>query len=241
MKSGRILTSDEAYFYRVYGYLVVDDIYPPQECDAVIKEIESHADSDFAAIMNLDRSSEAMRSIMRKWRAVTILEELQGAQVVGLMSQVLFKKVGSKYAAQAWSPHQDNSYPKAEHGAYITTNIFLEDADRENGSLYAFAGSHHEGLLDAEPTVSYREALGTSPGNVIKDPSRYLKYPKIDLSFKKGSLLVLHGNLVHGSYPNLSPTRSRPLFSVSYITKGVGFWAGISAKRESIELRPLIY
>lgn len=241
MDDGKVLRSDEIYFYRDYGYLIVDDIYRPQECDAIIAEIESHADSDFSAIMNLDRKSEAMRSIMRKWRAVTILEELQGAEVVGLMSQVLFKKVGSKYANQAWNPHQDNSYPKAEHGAYITINVFLEDADRENGSLYAYAGSHHESLLDAEPTVSYHETTGSNPGKVIKDPSRYLKYPKDDLSFKKGSMLVLHGNLVHGSYPNLSPTRSRPLFSVSYITKNIPFWSGKNAKREIIELRPLIY
>lgn len=241
MEGLKVLSSIEYAFYHHMGYVIFDGIFLPEECDAIIEEIESHADSDFSAIMNLDRKSEAMRSIMRKWRVVKILEDLQGAEVVGLMSQVLFKKRGSAYAPQAWNPHQDNAYPKAEHGAYITINIFLEDADRENGSLYAYAGSHHEGLLDARPTVSHREAPGTNPGKVIKDPSRYLQYPRVDLSFKKGSMLVLHGNLVHGSYPNFSLTRNRPLLSISYITKGVPFWSGKNAKREPIELRPLIY
>ena len=241
MKEPIVLSKVEIAFYHRFGYLSVDNIYRPEECDAINAKIESHADADFSAIMNLDRESESMRSIMRKWRVVTILEELQGHEVVGLMSQVLFKKAGSKYAMQAWNPHQDNAYPKAEHGAYITINIFLDDASRGNGSLYVYAGSHKEGLLDARPTVSFHEASGANPGKVIHDSTRYEKYPRIDLIFKKGSMLVLHGDLVHGSHPNLSPYRSRPLFSVSYISRGVPFWSGKNAKREVIELRPLIY
>ncbi len=241
MEKLKVLYEVDTAFYHRFGYLIVDNIYQPEECDAIKAEIENHADADFSAIMNLDRESESVRSIMRKWWVVTILEELQGREVVALMSQVLFKKAGSKYAMQAWNPHQDNAYPKAEHGAYITINIFLEDANRENGSLYVYAGSHKEGLLDARPTISFHEAPGANPGKVIRDSMRYGKYPRIDLIFKKGSMLVLHGDLVHGSHPNLSPTRSRPLFSVSYINKGVAFWSGKNAKREAIELRPLIY
>ena len=41
--------------------------------------------------------------------AVSILEELQEHEVVALC-QMLFKEAGSRYADQAWQPHQDNVY-----------------------------------------------------------------------------------------------------------------------------------
>ena len=41
------------------------------------------------------------------------------------MTQIIFKKAGSPYAPQAWTP-QDNSYVKNEKGLYVTTNFFLQ-------------------------------------------------------------------------------------------------------------------
>jgi ectoine hydroxylase-related dioxygenase (phytanoyl-CoA dioxygenase family) len=200
----------------------------------MLAAFERHADASFSAIMNVDRSEPAIREIMKDARCVDLLETLQGAEVVALMSQVLFKRVGTPYAAQAWNPHQDNCYPRAEHGAYITVNIFLADSDPDNGGLYVFPGSQKEGLLPAEPTPSYREIPGTNPGNTVRVPERY---PRVDLSIPKGGMIVLHGDLIHGSYPNRTTDRSRPLFSISYITKGKDFIPGNSAKRTVIPLR----
>ena len=75
-----------------------------------------------------------------------------------LMSQMLFKEVNSRYASQAWNPYQDNSYPRNEtinsanglNTQYITTNFFLEDANKENGTLYVYPGSHKLGLLEVQ-------------------------------------------------------------------------------------------
>ena len=39
---------------------------------------------------------------------------------------------GSKYASQAWTPHQDNAYPRNKNGKYITTNFFFREANIEN-------------------------------------------------------------------------------------------------------------
>lgn len=234
---GFVLDQEQVNFYNQNGYLVVEGVFSKEECAAMLREFEQHADADFSAILNLDRRVPAIRNIMRKGRIVEILEQLQKREVVGLMSQVLFKKAASKYAPQAWNPHQDNAYPQAAAGAYITINIFLEDADRENGFMYIYPGSHKEGLLRFKPTVSYREAQGTNPGNTVEVPECYTKQ---DLVVKKGDMLVLHGDVIHGSYPNLSPTRSRPLFSISYISKGELFIPGRNANRMEIPLRPLV-
>ena len=176
-----------------------------------------------------------MRNILKDQRVGEILKTLQGKEVVALMSQMLFKEANSPYASQAWNPHQDNSYPQNENKAYITTNLFLSDADLDNGCLYMFPGSHRELILPVEPTPSYREVVGTNPGNTV--PLEVLKkYQQVNLIVKKGDLLVMNGNTIHGSYPNKSKTRSRPLFSCSYISKGEFFIPGKNARRMEISL-----
>ncbi len=257
------LSEEQKDFYYKNGYLVAPRVFSNEESEAILNRLYKHANKDFAPILNPDRSeyliaqiaqdfpvdyplgervdrieeavetAKIMRKIMKDSSIVSILETLQGKEVVGLQSQILFKQAGSPYASQAWEPHQDNSYIKSE-GYYITTNLFLEDADKENGTLYFYPGSHKEGLFPIIERISYREPVGTNPGNIAQMPTN--KYEKVDVNFKKGDLLVLHGDCVHGSYPNLSKTRSRPLFSCSYITKGEDFIPGRTARRRVIPL-----
>lgn len=230
----RSLTQEEIRFYKDNGYLVVNGLFSSEECDRILEVCKARADEKFSAILNIDRELPAMREVMKEPRIVRILETLQGAEIVGLMSQILFKEAGSPYASQAWNPHQDNAYPQAKDGVYVTINLFLRDADPENGCMYIYPGSHREGTLPFEPTVSYREKAGTNPGNPCKVPPQY---KKVDLIIAKGGMLILNSNAIHGSYPNRSATRSRPLFSISYLTEGEKFIPGNTAKREVIPLR----
>ncbi len=258
-----IINKDQIKFYNQMGYIVIENVLPNNLCDDCLDQMEKHT-NDFSAIMNPDRpeflisqtsnilekkeslnektnyvslcfeTSKLMSSILKYKKAIDILEKLQKEEVVGLMSQMLFKKAGSKYSTQAWTPHQDNAYPRNKNGKYITTNFFLRDADKENGTLYVYEESHKSGLFDSEERVSYREKAGTNPGNTISE--KILKnYNKKIVNFKKGSLLVLNGNVIHGSLPNNSK-RDRPLFSCSYISKGENFIPGKNAQRKVIPL-----
>ncbi len=257
------LSKEQKDSYYKNGYLVVQAVFSGEESDTILDRLYRHGNKDFVAILNPDRpeyliaqiaqdfpvnyslgervnsieeaveTAKIMRGVMKDSNIVSILETLQGKEVVGLQSQILFKQAGSPYASQAWEPHQDNSYIKSK-GHYITTNLFLQDADKENGTLYFYPGSHKEGLFPAEERKSYREPAGTNPGNITQ--MQLDKYEKVDENFKKGDLLVLHGDCVHGSYPNVSKTRSRPLFSCSYITKGEEFVPGATARRKVIPL-----
>tara|TARA_B100001248_G_scaffold262596_1_gene259865 strand:- start:1886 stop:2704 length:819 start_codon:yes stop_codon:yes gene_type:complete len=266
-----MITKEQNIFYRENGYLIVENVLPENECDNYLSQIKKHANSDFAAIMNPDRfdflvaqslenivtglslsdrvehveecrkTAQATFEIMANKTAVSILEELQNTKIVGLMSQMLFKEANTRYASQAWNPHQDNIYPQnnsiLKNGfttQYLTTNFFLNDANKDNGSLYIYPGSHKKGLFNAEVRTSYRENKDSNPGNKI--PEKYLKqFEKVDCSFNKGDLLVLNGNCIHGSYANNSNI-SRPLLSVSYISDSESFIPGKNAKRKVISL-----
>ena len=226
------LTSEQIHFYEDNGYLVVQELLSSQECDRLMTIFEEYADDEWAAILNLDRKEPEIRNLMKNTGIVSRVEQLQETEVVGLMTQMLFKKAGSRYATQAWHPHQDNSYPQSEVGAYITTNIFFEAADPENGGMYIYPGSHKEGPLPFRWLRSYREDAGDNPGNVCDVPDQY---EKVDLKISKGDMLVLNGCVIHGSYPNHA-TRSRPLCQLIYIKRGADFVPGKNANRTSIPL-----
>ncbi len=268
----KMISNEKIEFYKENGYVIFNNVLDNDTCNKYLAQIKKHANKDFGAIMNPDRfdflvaqsfehvsndlslsdrvdhieecrqTSKMTYDIMADKNAVNILETLQQTEVVGLMSQMLFKEAETRYAKQSWHPHQDNIYPRnntiLKNGfttQYLTTNFFLEDSNLENGTLYIYAGSHKHGLFDAESNISYREKGDQNPGNKISDEI-LAKFSKNDCEFKKGDLLVLNGNCIHGSYPNNSK-KSRPLLSVSYISKGEKFISGNNAKRMVINLK----
>lgn len=227
------LTEQQVEFYNLNGYLNLEKLLPEDECERVQTICEEVADEKYSAILNLDRTEIEIRELLKRRDFVSRLEQLQETEIVGLMTQILFKKPGTPYATQAWNPHQDNAYPRAEYGAYITLNVFLEDADPENGGMFIYPSSHKEGLLPFLERKSYREDIGESPGHVVTPPDQY---ERVNLYFNKGDALVLHGCVIHGSLPNKSVDRSRLLCQLVYIKQGIDFISGKNANRKVIPL-----
>mgnify|MGYP001189291530 CR=1 FL=1 len=181
--------------------------------------------------------AKRVRKLMKNKSIVLVLEDLYGEEVSALMSHILWKEPGTPYADQWWHPHQDNSYAKNPEGKYFTTNLFFHDADPSNGMLNIYPGTHKYGMLPYDPNISYHEDPGATPGNNTVFPDDYdHASKKTDLYVESGDFLIMHGDCVHGSYPNTSD-RSRNLLSASYVTKGAFFEPGISAQRKEISLR----
>ncbi|MDP3792406.1 MAG: phytanoyl-CoA dioxygenase family protein [bacterium] len=255
-----VLTSDQIKFYDENGFLVVEDVFANDECDRAVEAFDGHRrkirDEDYKGIMNLDRADywshiygpnerwvhTYVKQMLVKHPAVVIgLEILQRRNVgcvVNLQSMFLFKQAGSPYAKQVWNPHQDNAYPRARQGAYITANLVFSDQDKENGCMYIYPGSHREPLLTAEHVASFHEQPGKNPGHDVTKslPDKY-RAKKIDLPMKKGSVLFLDGHCVHGSYPNVSPNRNRPMLLIPYLTNGYRFNPGNTGKRKELPIR----
>lgn len=230
------LSTEEINRFKADGYLVIEQLFSIAECDAMMDIFRTHANKQYAAILNLDRQIEELASVMKSPRLVNVLETLQDHEIVGLLSQVIFKAAHSDYSRQAWQPHQDNSYPQCPNHCYITINIFLDDYDEENGGMFIYPGSHKEGLYPFSPTPSYREKIGHNPGNcVAQEIIDRFEPNKVNLQGKKGDTLIMIGEVVHGSYPNLSD-RSRPLYSISYANKGAPFIQGRNGNRQIMPL-----
>jgi ectoine hydroxylase-related dioxygenase (phytanoyl-CoA dioxygenase family) len=222
-------------FYHENGYIVINNLFSDAECDRIYELFCEHADGDFSAIINLDREVEELHLVMKMPKITSIVEALLDSEAYGLMTQMLFKQAGSAYANQSWAVHQDNAYHQNQNGATLTVNISCKETDVETGTLYAFPGTHNEGIIPFEPRKSFREEKGDNPGNALILPDKYAD-KKTDIIMKKGDMLILHGNCAHGSYPNISTARSRPVYSITYIKKGESFVVGKNANRKEFSL-----
>ena len=243
-------------FYDENGYVIIEKVFTDSEADMFNRYIRRHANNSFSALINPDRydslleqderpksdlmlaeveeTANLSRSIMTDKRMVDVLKRFHEKKTVALSSQFIFKEAYSDYASQAWKPHQDNFYPKSKNAAYVTLNWFLKDADKQNGTIFCYPGSHKLGLLPAENNISFREKVGDNPGSECKIPPELLDKKK-DMIIPGNSIVVLNGNCIHGSYPNNS-NRSRPWYSSCYISEGEKFVVGKSSKREEINL-----
>lgn len=205
-------------------------------------------------LREIEETSELTLSLMKDRRIVSILDQLQeqtmreygrsatglaekfiSREHLGLMSMILFKKPETQYAGQAWNVHQDNAYTKNPYGLYITAGLFLEDVDKENGPIFVYPRSHKEGILPFTSQPSYREGKGEQPGNITRIPEKY-KGTEVDVLGKKGAVMFMSGNTLHGSHSNKSQTKSRPIYTNTYIPNGEEFLPGSTASRVPIPL-----
>jgi len=231
------INDQETAKYHDQGYLVVENVMSGFECKMLRRLAESFADAERSVVLNIHTKSEVFAQVMKDPTIVNLVKKVQETDITGLNSQYLFKMGGSSYGKQSWTPHQDNSYPKARKGTYIIAHLSLEDSDPGNGGLIFWPGSQEEDILPFENNKSWKEnfdAKGIShPGQTVTVPEKYIK---TDMYLPKGSLCLMNGNLIHGSYPNLSPFRSRPQYSMAYLNKGEPFERGNTATREPFYL-----
>ena len=213
-------------FYEEQGYLLVPDVLPPDEVDAVRDEmadvaarlerrrgsleaswqgsyrrrIQGVEPESFRcdSIHDVQRHSARMTRLVTDPRIVELFAELIGPNV-----ELHHTKYHSK-PPETGAPfplHQD--YPHFPHeGRSMTVGaLFLDDASEENGCLGVVPGSHAGGAL---PIVG--------PGENYLDPDEYPLESLTPLPARRGSMLFLNYLTVHGSRPNTSKGPRRALF-----------------------------
>jgi ectoine hydroxylase-related dioxygenase (phytanoyl-CoA dioxygenase family) len=224
-----LVSDTEISIYDRDGFLIVPDVLDPETLKLLKEKAEPFAESpDYPVVLNIHRKQRIFGELMLHPIIMTAMERLQRSTIFGLTSQYLFKRAGSTYGRQSWTPHQDNAYPKAEHGAYTILHLALEDSDSENGGLEFWTGSHVEPILDYEYKHSWREKVDDDgiarPGWMIHNIPK--QYSATNVNVSAGSLCVMHGHLIHASKPNLSVDRNRPQYSMAFINHDSSYLRG---------------
>lgn len=117
----------------------------------------------------------------------------------------IFKPPGIRRAVEG---HQDASFIHVTPKPVIGLWFALEDARKSNGCLWVLPGRHDEPLRNK--FVKY------SDGRLefeFYDQEPWPSHEGLSVEVPFGSLVLLHGHLPHGSYPNTSQ-QSRHAFTL---------------------------
>lgn len=112
----------------------------------------------------------------------------------------------------AVTPHQDSTFLYTEPNTVTGMWYAVEDATEDNGCLWAVPGSHKLGSLSR----FIRNPKGDGTVFTPENPPALETKGAVSLPVPKGSLVLIHGNLVHYSLDNRSP-KSRHAFTLHVI------------------------
>ena len=135
---------------------------------------------------NLVRENNNLKKIVKK---------LVANKIVDFGSEVFLKPAINSLKAP---PHQDNYYWCLENPNALTVWIALENANKRNGAVYYYEGTHKLGLL--EHTTSNIPGLSQK----LKYPLAMKKYKKHITKLSPGDCIFHHSLTVHGSEINKS-------------------------------------
>ena len=207
------------------GFLVLPNRFTPDEVDLMRSRLavlctENHsgniierASGQVRTAMGLHLRDDVYARVARHPRLVE-----PALQVLGEDAYIQQVKVNVKaaFSGEIWQWHYDFATHHEEDGVpeprALNLHIFLDDVTEFNGPLYFVPGSHkagdHGATLDTQ-TTSYPLWVCN------EDRVRKLVEDRGIVSAKgpKGTMLIFHDTLVHGSPNNMSPW-DRAIFSV---------------------------
>lgn len=118
-------------------------------------------------------------------------------------------------------PHQDSTFLYTSPMNLVGFWIALEDADLENGCMWFAPGTHKNGVVGRLKRTVKNGAMdtvyeGDTPGTNLDE---FVAVP-----VRKGSLVLIHGEVVHKSGPNLSD-RSRNIYTFHLYDADTSIWS----------------
>ncbi len=207
------------------GFLILPNRFSAQEVDLLRSRLpalfaEDHpgniierASGEVRTSMGLHLRDDIYSRIVRHPRLVE-----PALQALGEDAYIQQVKVNVKaaFSGEIWQWHYDFATHHEEDGVpepkALNLHIFLDDVTEFNGPLYFIPGSHksgeHGATLDTE-TTSYPLWVCDEQrvGNLVAEKGI------VSAKGEKGTMLIFHDTLVHGSPNNMSPW-DRAIFSL---------------------------
>lgn len=210
------LSQEQIDQFHTEGWLLLPELFTPEEVDLLREEAVAIYDlhreevwrekdgaprTAFAA----HKYNEAFRLLGRHPRMIKPVEQVFGEHVYLHQYKINAK---SAFTGAVWQWHQDYGTWKRDDGMLepraMNISIFLDEVMPINGPLMLVPKSHEAGDLEAShdlETTSY--PLWTLDETTV---TRLVEAGGIVApTGKPGSMLMFHGNLVHGSSGNITP------------------------------------
>src|SRR5712692_6625166 len=211
------LTDEQQAAWERNGFLVIEDLFTPEEIPAVIEETESvlaevreqaraagrPVEQVLASgvYVGLSVKRAFFQEVARDARLLDALEGLIGPEIGFLSDKVVFKDQAVDYESP-W--HQDWAYWGGSHK--ISVWVALDEATPENGCLQILPGSHRA-------AVEHDQAQNVAGfGNRLDPAERGLDMSRaVTLPAHPGTGIFFHDLTLHASLPNRSGKDRRAL------------------------------
>ena len=235
-------------FFREFGYVVLENVLPPNEVDAIWDEIEfvteHHENYDINGLAHRfnDQKDTPIKLIpkeklkgigtrfidfhdssVRSKNLITHPNLVPFLQASLTPKITVFQSLVFKYSSQQ-DVHQDFPWVTTHIPSHLVAAwIPLEDVHEDSGPLFYYPKSHRIPKFDFGQT-----GIVFQHKNSLFSPDKFSRYltktcTELDLKkeillIKKGDVLFWHGALAHGGMPINDPSKTRKSFVVHYST-----------------------
>lgn len=224
------LSQQQLHMYAEQGFLFLPECFSADEIGLIKAELPTIFAEDSPRRV-VEKNTNIVRSVYGTHETNAIMARLaHHPRLVEPTMQILASpvyvyqfKINAKaaFGGDRWEWHQDYIFWAKEDGMptdrVLNAVIFLDEVNEFNGPLLLIPGSHREGMIDVtahggadQPanspawlsnlTADLKYSLDRA--TVARQVTRYgIQAPKGPF----GSVLFFHGNIIHGSAPNMSP------------------------------------
>lgn len=227
--------------YENEGFLLIREYFSQAEVSLMKAELPDLFSEDSPRRV-LEKDSKVVRSVYGSHTTNEVFRRLSqhprvvepAMQILGSDVYVYQLKINAKaaFGGDIWEWHQDYVFWRKEDGMpaarVLNATIFLDEVHEFNGPMLIIPGTQKEGVIDVPAHNSLPSAYSDSPA-WISNLTADLKYSLAKDTVARmvtehgivapkgpaGSVLFFHGNLVHGSVPNMSPF-DRALTIITY-------------------------
>jgi len=227
------LTNVQVSEYHERGFLSPIDLISESDAVAIRDQLEE-AERLYPAHINAENRNNAhlvfdfLDTLAFHPIMLDIVEDLLGPDF-SLWGSVLFIKDPGSAHFVSW--HQDATYMGMTSNNFVTPWIALSPSNRDTGCMSMIPGSHRNHIKPHDDTFEKDNIL--TRGQVVKDVD---ESSAVDLILRPGQMSLHHGEIVHGSQPNLSSERRIGFALQSYmsneITQHIGknMWLPVRGK-----------
>lgn len=193
---------DDQMFFRENGYLIKNNLLPPDILDPYFEERRNIEDPDFSVWGGSYMLSEKMREVCLDHRILDVLEKL-----IGKPTGLFLTLSGLQTTRREW--HQD-FYLKPAHQnvEYVAVWIALDDVPSNSGLFELIAGSHKWPVMRRELVWDWLESeQRDTPGwprfaeKIVTEACKRRiaeeRSPVERFEAKKGDVLFWHSCLLH--------------------------------------------
>ena len=182
-----------------------------------------------SAINKVGHALHDLDDVFKKFSYNPLL--LSAVKKIGLISPTIVQSMFIFKSARTGgvvTPHQDSSFVQTNPATCVGTWVSLEDATRENGCMWAVPGSHKK------PVTRMFNYYGREKGCTLENDEPYDITGAVPIEVTKGTLVLLHGGLVHYSGHNHSD-KSRHAYTLHIVDQEAKYLETNWLRRENPE------